>query len=285
VTVRAPSRRAIELANPGAVAVAPDGRLVAAENGADRLVRIDPTSGDVQPIAGVREPYGVAFSGDGVLYVTAENTLRRVDPGGGTTTLATFGVDVGPLTVEPNGDVFVAVADNRVYRLAGGGGPATPYAGSGREGSDGDGGPALSAALSAPHGLAVTPDGSLLIADTGNDRVRRVEPGTGVITTVADGVRVPNGIALAPNGGFFVAESRAHRVTRVDAAGRRDTVAGTGELGSSGDGGAATRARLATPSHLAVDAAGALYVVEFETGRIRRVDPSGTISTLLRAGR
>jgi sugar lactone lactonase YvrE len=285
VTVRPAPRRPLELAGPGGLAVAPDGALVVAEQGGNRLLRIDPASGAVQRIADLPSPYGVAFGPGGVLYVTAESTLRRIDPGGGTTTLAGFEVDVGPLAVAPNGDVFVAVADNRVYRLAGGAGPATPYAGSGREGADGDGGPALSAALWAPHGLAVTPDGSLLIADTGNDRVRRVEPGTGVITTAADGVRVPNGVALAPSGGFFVAESRAHRVTRVDAAGRRETVAGTGELGSSGDGGAATRARLATPSHLAVDAAGTLYVVEFETGRIRRVDPSGTISTLLRPAR
>jgi serine/threonine-protein kinase len=232
----------------------------------------------------VPQPYGVAFGPGGVLYVTAENTLRRVDPGGGTTTLATFAVDAGPVTVAPNGDVFVAVADQRVYRLAGGAGPV-PYAGSGREGAHGDGGPALAASLSAPHGLAITADGALLIGDTGNDRVRRVDAATGVISTAADRVVVPNGVALAPNGGFFVVESRAHRVTRIDAAGGRETVAGTGVSGSSGDGGPATRARLAVPSQLAVDAAGTLYVVEFETSRIRRVDPSGTISTILRPAR
>jgi sugar lactone lactonase YvrE len=285
VAVRPAPRRPLELAEPAGIAVAADGALVVAENASDRLVRIDPATGVVRRIAEVPQPYGVAFGAGGVLYVTSGNTLRRIDPGGGTTTLASFAVDTGPVSVAANGDVFVAVADQRVYRLAGGAAPATPYAGSGREGGDGDGGPALAASLSAPHGLAVAADGALLIGDTGNDRVRRVDPATGVISTAAAGVVVPNGVALAPNGGFFVAESRAHRVTRIDAAGGRETVAGTGTSGSSGDGGPATRARLAVPSSLAVDPAGALYVVEFETSRIRRVDPSGTISTLLRPAR
>ena len=148
----------------------------------------------------------------------------------------------------------------------------TTLAGASTAGFSGDGGAATSAQLRSPYGTAVDAAGNLFIADAFNQRIRRVDAATGVISTVAgtgtsgfsgDGGAAtsaqfnnPVGVAVDAAGNLFIADRSNQRIRKVTAAGVISTVAGTGTSGFSGDGGAATSAQLAGPSGVAVDAAG-----------------------------
>jgi uncharacterized protein (TIGR03437 family) len=168
-------------------------------------------------------------------------------------------------------------------------------------GSDrrGDGGPAVAAQFSAIQGLAVDRAGNLYISDTDFHRVRKVSP-AGIVTTVAgngsagfsgDGgpaaaaqLNLPYGLAVDPAGSLYIADLGNHRVRRVGPDGVIATLAGTGTKGFGGEGGPASRAPLMSPRNLAADAAGAIYISEFEGHRVRRVTPDGTISTVAGTG-
>jgi sugar lactone lactonase YvrE len=163
-----------------------------------------------------------------------------------------------------------------------------------RMGYDGDGGPATAALLNAPTALAVDRHGDVIIADTYNNRIRRVDD-HGRITTIAGtgrpgsdhGTRAdrsdldhPSGVAVDRSGNVFVADTYNHRIRRIDPQGRIQTIAGTGTAGYGGDGGRADRALLNHPHGLAVDAAGNLLVADTFNDRIRRIDRSGRIETI-----
>jgi hypothetical protein len=153
--------------------------------------------------------------------------------------------------------------------------------------------------LDSPRGIAVTPDGGYLIADLGSDRVLRVSP-TGVVTPAAgngtqgsDGdngpataaeVNQPHDVAVTADGGFLIAELGGARIRRVSPAGTITTVAGNGNLDSSGDGGPATQAGVNGPAGVAATADGGFLIVEFFGDRVRRVSPSGTITRVAGTG-
>ena len=168
----------------------------------------------------------------------------------------------------------------------------------------GDGGPATSASLNEPAGVAVDPAGNLYIADQFNDRVRKVSPG-GIITTVAgngdlgfsgDGgpavnasLARPTGVAVDAAGNLYIADQLNHRIRKVDTGGVITTVAGSGAAGIdgggfSGDGGPATSASLAFPGDVVVDAAGNLYIADTYNQRVRKVSPDGIITTMAGSG-
>ena len=172
-------------------------------------------------------------------------------------------------------------------------------------GYGGDGGPAPDARFFAPEGVAVDTDGTLFVADTLNHRVRRVDAGTGEVTTVAgtglvgdsgDGASAasaqlasPTALALDGAGHLLIADTGNRRVRRLDlATGTIAAFAGSGVAavtGSEGDGGPATDARLAGPAGLAVDAAGNAFIADPQVGRVRRVDAgTGAIATVLSGG-
>ena len=198
-------------------------------------------------------------------------------------------------------DGGVLIADStRVLRL-GRDGVLTVVAGTGRAGFSGDGGPATRARIDGASDVAVAADGSVLIADTGNARVRRIDS-TGTIVTVAgtgefgssgDGglatsatLKAPVSVAATPDGGFLIADLYGSRIRRVAANGLITRVAGRGgEAGGgySGDGGPAVRARLSDPVDVATTADGGFLIVDQFYGVVRRVDPQGVISTV--AGR
>ncbi len=181
------------------------------------------------------------------------------------------------------------------------GGRISTVAGTGVCGFSGDGGLAVYAQLNSPATLAADIYGNLYIADLGNQVVRKVSP-FGTITTIAGTgapgfngdnqaatnarLNAPAGVAVDPSGRYvYIGDNGNHRVRRVDLATQTiSTVAGTGEPGYSGDGGLATQARLANPSALAIDAIGNLYIATPGTYNIRRVDPSGIISTFAGTG-
>ncbi|MFH5804024.1 hypothetical protein [Alienimonas sp. DA493] len=175
---------------------------------------------------------------------------------------------------------------------------AVVVAGRGEAASDGDGGPATEAGVRNPFGVAVAPDGGILICEVDGHRVRRVDPQTGVITTVVgtgeagndgDGgppaaarLTEPYEIAFDARGRWLIVDMKAHVVRRVDpAANRIETVAGTGEAGFSGDGGPATAAQLHRPHSVAVAADGTILICDIGNHRVRAVDPdSGVIRTV-----
>jgi uncharacterized protein (TIGR03437 family) len=163
----------------------------------------------------------------------------------------------------------------------------------------GDGGPATMAQIGAIQGIALDRFGNLYLSDTDHHRVRKVS-GAGVITTIAgtgtagfggDGgpataatLNLPYGLAVDLAGSVYIADLGNNRVRRVDPNGAIATVAGGGAKGSSGDGGPAVAAELLTPRNVVVDAAGNLFISEFEGHRIRRVSPDGRISTAAGTG-
>ena len=170
-------------------------------------------------------------------------------------------------------------------------------AGDGVQGFSGDGGAATSAELDSPQGVAIGPDGTLYIADTGNERIRAVSGG--VITTFAgngsagfagDGgaavsasLRGPNALAIDASGALLVCDAGNERVRRIGT-GVIQTIAGNGTQGFAGDGGAATSAELDTPMGLAVGAGGQIYVADSHNNRIRVIGANGTISTFAGSG-
>ncbi|MFL6448492.1 MAG: NHL repeat-containing protein [Bryobacteraceae bacterium] len=204
------------------------------------------------------------------------------------------------LAVTVNGDVYVASTDwHAVYKLAGG--IAVLIAGTpGARGFSGDGGPATSASLESPIGVAVDGSGNLYIAEWGNNRIRKVSSTTGVITTVAgngsseysgDGglatdasLNSPNGVTVDGGGNLYIADTENNRIRKVSAeTGVITTVAGNGCQYNCdiGDGGPATSASLSVISGVAVDGSGNLYIAEWGNNRIRKVSAdTGVITTV-----
>jgi hypothetical protein len=267
--------------------------------------------------AAMRQPTAVAWLADGSVLIAdyANHRIRRISPSGQITTVAGTGTagysgDGGPATsarlswpldVEPTADGGYLIADlgNKRVRRVSPAGIITTVAGTGQGGTAGDGGPATSARLGSPTGVAVTADGGFLVADAGAHAVRRVSP-AGTITRVAgsgtaggsgDGgyafmaqLNTPVGVAALPDGGFVVAEYEGQRIRRISPAGVITRVAGTGAAGFSGDGGAATAARLNKPVDVSATPDGGFLIGDSLNGRVRKVSADGTIATVAGSG-
>jgi hypothetical protein len=180
----------------------------------------------------------------------------------------------------------------------------TTVAGNGTQGYSGDGGTATNASLHQAGGTAVDASGDLFIADTWNNRIRKVSAG-GIITTVAGGgtgagpgifgdggaatnasLSLPTDVAFDMSGNLLVSDKYHNRIRKVDANGIITTIAGNGTSSGwgsgsfSGDGGAATNAGLNNPNSMALDAAGNLFFADLLNARIRKVDTNGIITTV-----
>jgi sugar lactone lactonase YvrE len=201
------------------------------------------------------------------------------------------------LAIGPAGEIYIAEG-NRV-RMVRKDGRITTLAGTGAVGSGGDGGPASQAQLYNPQGLAVDSAGNVYIADTLNNRIRRVD-GDGTITTVAglgeagyagDGkparearLNLPTGLAIGLRDTLFIADTANNVVRQLERDGTIRTVAGTGEAGYRGDSGSALDAVLHAPGGLGFDGEGNLYIADTLNQRVRRVDVNEQIATIAGTG-
>lgn len=168
-------------------------------------------------------------------------------------------------------------------------------AGTGAEGSSGDGGSALNATFSNPTQVAADRRGNLYIADYRNSRIRKMDrhgiitafAGTGEAGFAGDGgpalqakINFPHAITMTDNGTVYFTDTRNHRARRITPDGIITTIAGNGQAAFSGDGGSALNASLNQPEGIAVDARGNVFIAEFNNHRIRKVSPAGIITTV-----
>ena len=274
-------------------------------------------SGDGGPAtaAQMTSPSGIAIDAQGNLFVSdGSNRIRRISISGIITTIAGIGSggfsgDGGPATtaqlqnpqglaIDASGNLFIADAFNNRVREVSTAGIISTVAGTGTAGFSGDGGPAANAQLSAPVGLALDPSGNLLIADTGNNRVRKVSA-NGTITTLAgNGVpgfagdlgaaasaqlSSPYGLSVDASGNVFIADSANSRI-RLVSNGTISTFAGNGTAGLSGDGGAAGSAQLNVARGIGLDGSGNLLVADSGNYRVRKISSGGIIATAARTG-
>jgi trimeric autotransporter adhesin len=275
-----------ELALPAGMVVDASGNLYIVDSCYGRIRRVDASTGIITTVAGSSAYHKgsmctFAFSGDGEQATSAELN--------------------GPegVAVDADGNLFIAdTRNNRIRRVDHATGIITTVAGKGTGAFSGDGGPATSAELNLPSGVSVDRRGNLFIADLRNNRIRRVDGVTGIVSTVAgDGTRhggqdgmtatqvgldLPTGVLVDAAGDLFVADMSNHCIRRVDhVTGIITTVAGTTTYGFTGDGGPATNAKLYAPKAVAKDASGNLFIADYGNHRIRRVDhATGIISTV-----
>src|SRR5262245_37760064 len=192
------------------------------------------------------------------------------------------------IAAAPDGTIFVADAGHadRIRRVMPDGRVST-IAGEIAGFRDGIG---SSAAFSTPSGIALGPDGTLYVADTGNNAIRRITPDGSVSTLAGDGTpgyvdgpahqarfNGPIGIAVAPDGRIVIADTYNDRIRVIDASGAVTTLAGSGRPGA--DDGIAESASFDTPTGIAVDARGLVYVADTGNGVVRIVDQHGKVTT------
>ncbi len=202
---------------------------------------------------------------------------------------------VDGIAVDKKGNIYFSRrAHNTIHKIDDKG-RMTLVAGTGSAGYTGDGGPAVKATLRTPAGIAVDDEGNVYIADRENHVVRQVDK-QGIITTIAgtgtagfkgDGgpaaeaqLNLPSGIALDKDGNIFISDRTNNRVRKIDTNGIITTYAGNGETGYSGDSGPAVKARVDRPFGLATDGKGNLFIADRGNNRVRKVNPSGIITTV-----
>ncbi len=305
------------LAYPTGVAVNAAGDIYIADLSNLRLRRISVRTGIIATVGGNQDfgyvgdggpataagfnfPQGVAFDSAGNMYIADTNRIRKVSASTGIiTTIAGTGQagydgDGGPavnaqlfgpagMAIDSAGNIFVADADNnRIRKIAAATGIISTIAGTGAADVFGDNGPAISAALSSPLGVALDTTGAnLYVSDTLNGRIRKINFATGIIATVASGFGLPIGIAFDSFGNLYVADTGNSAVLAVTPTGNVVVVAGTGIVGFSGDGGSAAAATLSLPIGVAVDGQNNLFIADTFNARIRKVEAStGIIRTI-----
>ena len=199
------------------------------------------------------------------------------------------------VTVDGSGNVYIADYENHRIRKINTSGIISTIAGNGSQGYSGDGGPATAAELYYPYGVAVDGSGNVYVADDFNFRVRKINT-AGIISTIAgnggagysgDGgpatnaeIDRPFGIAVDGSGNVYIGSQFNNLVLKVNTSGVISTLAGNGTGGYAGDGGAATAAELKNPYGVAVDGSGNVYIADYGNSVIRKVNTSGTISTI-----
>jgi len=290
------------LLSPVAVALDREGNLFISEFGGNRIRKVS-TSGVITTMAVLNDsPRGLVVDETGDVLVAAGNQILKISPAGVITTVAgngnnAFAGDGGPaikaslsgpsgVAADSSGKIYITDGGGRV-RMVSTNGTITTIAGNGNYGFYGDGGPATSASLFQPGGVAVDANQNLFIADTQNNRIRRVSV-SGVITTIAgngtagfsgDGgpataasLNQPAGVAVDSSGNVFIADYKNGKVRKVSADGRISTVA------------TPTLTFLFMPAGVAVDSSGNLFIADNNMSRVLKLPPGGSLTAVAGVG-
>ncbi len=310
---------------PTALALDDKGHLYVVERNKDRVLRIDLEDGTISTVAGIGQsngedcvrkddilavkacldfPTALAVNSDGDLFIgNIGGFVRQVSSNTGiiTTVYPKESVDdkgyIQGLTLDNSGNLFIADGD-QVFEMNTLSGVVALVAGTKVAGFSGDNSPSHDTSFRFLSGIALETTGNLVVTDSDNCRVRRIEKSKNVVTTLAvtdtvakngscgEGmvgpIRIPSDPVLDSQGNIYFVEGAFDIVLRLDANTHAiSTVAGTEEKGFKGDGGPANKALLNNPSGLAIDADGNLYIAEYVNNRIRRVDAkTGIITTI-----
>jgi uncharacterized protein (TIGR03437 family) len=289
------------------------GGIYVADSGNRRVLRRT-SAGIVFPIASglaLDSARDVATDGFGNLLIADKRRVRLLTGAGYATTLAgdgTFGFrgDGGPaalavlnapsgVAVDLEGTLYIADEQNHRVRKVSTSGVISTVAGTGAPASPLEGLSPTATPLTAPEGLFADPAGAVWIAEYFGNRVRKLIPGSAILTVAGNGaggfngdslpatsaqLQTPGAAALSPSGDLYIADSGNNRIRKVTASGIITTFAGTGSPGYSGDGGQAASAQLNLPRGIAFDAAGNLYIADTNNNRIRLVTPGGLTTTI-----
>ncbi|MGZ3864771.1 MAG: NHL domain-containing protein [Bacteroidia bacterium] len=272
--------------------------------------------GGQSTVASLNQAAATAFDAAGNMYIAdrSNNRIRKVDVNGIITTIAgtganAYGGDGGLATSAqlsiPNavaldgaGNLYICDNGNSRIRMINSSGIITTVAGTNAAGFSGDGGPATSAQLNSPRGIAFDNSGNLFIADSYNYRIRKVSGG--IISTVAgtgassyngDGIaatsanlNVPVDVTFDVSGNMYIADYYNFRIRKVNTTGTISTICGLSSAGFGGDGGPATTATIDGPQGLSFDAQGNLYFIDYLNNRLRMINTSGIINTICGTG-
>jgi len=313
---------------PMSVAVDLTGNVYIADSYNNRIRKIN-TSGIITTFAGdsiqgysgdgglsnhasLNHPYGVSTDAAGNVYIVDEynQCIRKVNTGGIIATIAgngTYGfsgdgaaatnAELGVpynVTTDALGNLYIVDSYNHRIRKVSTSGIISTFAGNGVQGYTGDGGYATNAELNYPEGVAVDFKGNVYIADSDNQRIRKVSA-NGIITTFAgigtrgmsgDGgvatnaqLGSPSGITTDTVGNLYISDAFNNNIRKVDANGIISTIAGNGTQGYSGDGGLAINAALYSPTGVAVDYVGNIFIADLGNNRIRKISVNTTTIT------
>jgi uncharacterized protein (TIGR03437 family) len=253
--------------------------------------------------AELSSPLGLALDSSNNLYIvdSVNERIRKIS-GGAINTVAGNGtggyagdgsaatsaelLNPGAVALDSSGNLYIADTSNHVIRMVTTGGTISTFAGNNTGGYAGDGGPAIDAELDFPTGVAVDKSGNVYIADSANNVIREVSGGN--INTIIGGfpgqfLNDPESVLVDSFGNIYISEQSGYRISKFSN-GNLTVLAGNGSIGFSGDNGPGTSASLNEPTGIALDAQGYLYICDTINSRIRKLSPSGIITTIAGLG-
>ncbi|EFC47410.1 predicted protein [Naegleria gruberi] len=321
------SATSAQLNSPSGIAISSSDEIYIADMFNNRIRKIT-TSGIISTIAGTGTsgysgdgssatsiqlyfPYGVAVSLSDEIYIADmfNNRIRKITTSGIISTIAggigdglsatTAYINAITFEFSSSGEIYIADTNNHRIRKITTSGIISTIAGTGTSGYSGDGSSATSAQLNSPYGIAISSSGEIYIADTNNNRIRKITT-SGIISTIAgtgtqgysgDGSSAtsaqlynPYGVAISSRGEIYVADYNNNRIRKITTSGIISTIAGTGTSGYSGDGSSAISAQLYNPYGVAISSSDEIYITDTNNNRIRKLSPWCTGNAILLDG-